>query len=206
MTEYDILGRVKRQSVPTEVDANFDPTGDDQTRGWLWTHQRYDWMGRVVRKIATDGDPNAPENDSDVLISYAGCGCAGGLVTTIEGELVPRTDGTSGNARRKQKVYQDILGRTFKTETYNWNGTVYSTSLASFNERDQVLRSRQYAGDTSSTTFQDTTVTFDGHGRMASSHRPEQRDNSNNLKYTTYNYNADDSISSVTDGRGAVTV
>lgn len=81
-TEYDILGRVKRQSVPTEVDANFDPTGDDQTRGWLWTHQRYDWMGRVVRKIATDGDPNALENDSDVLISYAGCGCAGGLETT----------------------------------------------------------------------------------------------------------------------------
>lgn len=118
---------------------------------------------------------------------------------------MPRTDGISGNARRKQKAYQDILGRTFKTETYNWNGTVYSTSLASFNERDQVLRSRQFEGDASSTTFQDTTATFDGHGRMATSHRPEQRDSSNNLKYTTYNYNADDSISSVTDGRGAVT-
>lgn len=219
IVEYDILGRTKRSSVPTEISVpnvnnpdSWVPAGDDD-RGldgngnpiWLWTHQRYDWMGRVVRRIATDGDPNALENDSDVLISYAGCGCAGGLETTIQGELVPRTDGTSGNARRKQKVYQDMLGRTFKTETYNWNGTVYSTSLASFNERDQVLRSRQFEGDTSSTTFQDTTATFDGHGRMASSHRPEQRDSSNNLKYTTYNYNADDSISSVTDGRGAVT-
>src|SRR5690606_35673283 len=109
--EYDILGRVKRQSVPTEVDSSWNPTGDDY-RGmdgsdyiWLWTVQKYDWMGRVVRKINTDGvDSGTLENDSDVLISYEGCGCAGGLETTILGELVPRDD-TTGNARRKQKVY-----------------------------------------------------------------------------------------------------
>ncbi|MBX3297465.1 MAG: discoidin domain-containing protein [Acidobacteria bacterium] len=201
VTEYDILGRVKRQSVPTEVDANFDPTGDDQTRGWLWTHQRYDWMGRVVRKIATDGDPNALENDSDVLISYAGCGCAGGLETTIQGELVPRTDGTSGNARRKQKVYQDILGRTFKTETYEWDGsTVYSTSTAQFNGRDQVILGRQYAGDTSSTTFQDTTATFDGHGRLRAQHVPQQDANT----YTAFEYYPDDRLHTKTDARGAI--
>jgi YD repeat-containing protein len=40
---------------------------------------------------------------------------------------------------------------------------------------------------------------------MATSHKPEQRDNSDNLKYTTHAYNPDDSILSVTDGRGAVT-
>ncbi|MGQ0542977.1 MAG: hypothetical protein ACT4O9_14165 [Blastocatellia bacterium] len=49
------------------------------------------------------------------------------------------------------------------------------------------------------------TATFDGHGRLKTSHRPEQRDTSNNLKYTTYNYNPDDSISNETDARGAVT-
>jgi hypothetical protein len=43
-------------------------------------------------------------NDSDVLISYDGCGCAGGQITTIQSELVPRDD-TSGNARRLQKIY-----------------------------------------------------------------------------------------------------
>lgn len=48
-------------------------------------------------------------------------------------------------------------------------------------------------------------MSYDGHGRLASSHKPEQRDNSNNLKYTTYNYRADDSILNVTDGRGAAT-
>ena len=85
ITEYDVLGRVARQSVPTEVDGSWDPAGDDYARGYLWTHQRYDWMGRVVRKINTDGDPQQSENDSDIFITYEGCGCAGGLITTIEG-------------------------------------------------------------------------------------------------------------------------
>ncbi|MGD9631093.1 MAG: hypothetical protein AB7V18_17790 [Pyrinomonadaceae bacterium] len=83
-------------------------------------------------------------NDSDVLILYEGCGCAGGLVTTVEGELVPRTDPTGGNARRRQKSYADILGRTFKTETYEWDGTtVYSTVLQSFDGADRPVRTRQ---------------------------------------------------------------
>jgi len=30
-----------------------------------------------------------------VLIAYEGCGCAGGLETTILGELVPKDDGDS---------------------------------------------------------------------------------------------------------------
>ncbi len=74
LTEYDILGRVKRQSVPTEVDESWNPTGDDTA--FLWTVQKYDWMGRVVRKINTDGTDSRTLNDSDVLISYAGCGRA----------------------------------------------------------------------------------------------------------------------------------
>jgi hypothetical protein len=103
--------------VPTEVDSNLDPTGDDATRGGLWTHQRYDWMGRVVRRIATDGDPQLSANDSDVFISYEGCGCAGGLVTTVEGERVPVL-GTQNCARQKQKAYEDVLWRMWKTETF----------------------------------------------------------------------------------------
>ena len=93
VTEYDILGRVSHQSVPVEVDGSWQPAGDDYTRGWLWTFQKYDWMGRVIRKIATDGDPQQSANDSDVFISYEGCGCAGGLVTTIEGEEIKEYDG-----------------------------------------------------------------------------------------------------------------
>ena len=46
-----------------------------------------------------------------------------------------------------------------------------------------------------------TTATFDGHGRLKSKHIPQQDANA----VTTYNYNLDNSISSVTDARGAVT-
>lgn len=55
VTEYDILGQVRRQSVPTEIGSDWTPTGDDFVRDWLWTYQKYDWKGRVTRKINTDG-------------------------------------------------------------------------------------------------------------------------------------------------------
>ncbi len=83
-----------------------------------------------------------------------------------------------------------------------------------FNGRDQVIQTVQTdLGPTPTptatptptpSTVQTTTATFDGHGRLASTHRPEQRDGST-LKYTTYSYNQDDSIQTVTDARGAVT-
>ena len=195
---------MKKQSVPTEVDSNFEPTGDDATRGYLWTHQKYDWKGRVVRKINTDGIDQTTLNDSDIIISYEGCGCAGGQITTIESERVPY--GTSSFGRRKQKVYEDTLGRSWKTESFDWDGsTVYSTQTQLFDGRDQAVRTRQYSGTDSSSTYQDYTAEYDGFGRVESSHKPEQRNDSNTLKYTTYTYNLDDSIQSTTDGRGVVT-
>jgi YD repeat-containing protein len=138
----------------------------------------------VTRQINTDG--------TDKLFSYEGCGCAGGQVTTIQGEAL-------AEGRRKQKVYEDILGRTYKTETLNWDGSVYSTSKSFFNGRDQVTLARQYAGADNSSTFQDTTMTYDGHGRLKTNHRPEQDANT----ATTYNYYNDDRIQQVVDARGA---
>ncbi|MEP6850897.1 MAG: hypothetical protein ABI999_18715, partial [Acidobacteriota bacterium] len=201
--EYDILGRVARQSVPTEVNSSWTATGDDST--FLWTYQKYDWKGRIVRKINTDGTDSSTLNDTDVLISYEGCGCAGGQVTTVEGELVPRTDGTSGSVRRKQMMYQDILGRSYKTETYNWNGSVYSTIVNKYNGRDQVLQTTQYDGTTSSGTHQETTAAYDGFGRLSSSHKPEQQNSDTTAAYTTYAYNLDDSLATLTDARGTAT-
>ena len=69
MIEYDKLGRVLRSSVPTEINSAWTPAGDDAA-GWLWNSQEYDWKGRTTREINTDG--------TDRLISYDGCGCAGG--------------------------------------------------------------------------------------------------------------------------------
>ena len=149
LAEYDILGRAFRSTVPTEISVSgntWTPAGDDD-RGvvnnnpvWLWTSAEYDWQSRVTREINTDG--------TDRLYSYEGCGCAGGQVTTIQSELVPRDDQPTVNARRIQKVYQDILGRTEKTEVMNWSGTtVYTTTVNTFNGRDQITNTRQYAGD-----------------------------------------------------------
>lgn len=211
LIEYNILGQVKRETVPTDVSSTWVPSGDDYrgTSGgdyiWLWNSFEYDWKGRVTKQTNTDG--------TDKLFSYAGCGCAGGQVTTIKGEITSAID-VAGNMqttkRRTQKIYQDILGRTVKTEVWDLDGggsAPYSTVKNTFNARDQVTQIRQYSGADTSSTYQDTTMSYDGHGRLSMRHLPENFDanNSNAATYTTYTYNADDSVATMTDPRGAVT-
>ena len=129
-----------------------------------------------------------------------------GQVTTA----VDASGNTQTTKRRTQKSYEDILGPTYKTEVWDLdgigigsNGTPYSTTNVMFNGRDQILSS--VITDSSSTLnpqpHQDTTATYDGHGRLATKHIPQQ----NTSTSTAYSYNADDSISTVTDARGAMT-
>ncbi len=196
LVEYDILGRVKRQSVPTEINSNWTPSGDDSIYpNFLWTSQEYDWNNRPIREINTDG--------TDKLISYNGCGCAGGQVTTIQSELVPRDDVPNEMKRRKQMVYSDILGRTYKTESYKWDGTtLYSAQISTFNAADQVINAEEQDHTNSLTVVtQNTTMTYDGFGRLKTQHRPEQNANTN----TVYNYLADGRVHSMVDARGAIT-
>jgi len=202
LTEYDILGRVKRATVPTEVDSGWNPDGDDSA--FLWNSNEYDWMGRVVRKIATDGADSPTPNASDVFITYAGCGCAGSLVTTIKGEeIIEKTWNESSPTslgRRTQKLYQDILGRTIKSEIMEWDGTTpYLTTETSFNGRDQALTVEQTDEDAEVT--QTTTMSYDGHGRLDEKHIPQQDAEAE----TSYGYNPDGSVSGVTDARGVIT-
>jgi YD repeat-containing protein len=199
LTEYDILGKIKRSTVPTEMNSSWNPFGDD-FRGydsnsepvWLWTSQEYDYKGRVTREINTDG--------TDKLISYNGCGCAGGQITTIQGELVSREDLPNQTARRTQKIYSDILGRTYKSEVLNWNGSIYSSSTTIFNGADNPTVSRQFEGNAIlNIPHQTTTTTCDGFGRLKTRHLPQQELN----KSTVYNYNVDNSVQNITDARGA---
>lgn len=202
-TVYDTMGRTIRTSNPTETSASGAPSqwataGDDAAAGWIYIEQTYDWKGRPLVTTNQDGTTKTA--------SYAGCGCAGGEVVTLtdEGTL------ESGNAKkRQQKIYSDVLGREWKTEILNWDGTgpfgtgpnntVYSATVNTYDVRDQVTQVRQYAGAEGSTTFQETTITFDGFGRLKTRHAPEQDTN----KVTTWSYNPDDSIQTVTDARGA---
>ncbi|MGE3467097.1 MAG: hypothetical protein AB7J13_09200, partial [Pyrinomonadaceae bacterium] len=211
LVEYDILGRVKRQTVPTEINSSWNPAGDDY-RGmngseyiWLWTSREYDWKGRPVKTVPTD---STGTDGKETIIEYVGCGCAGGQITTVKGPVTTAVDvsGTTQTAKRRwQKAYEDTIGRTYKTEILDLDGaSVYSTVKTKFNSRDQPTLISEYEGADSSSTYQDTIMTYDGHGRLKTSHKPEQRDGST-LKYTTYNYNPDDSILNVTDARGAMT-
>jgi len=114
--------------------------------------------------------------------------------------------------RRTQKIYSDALGRKWKIEVLNWDSSVYSTTVTVYNARDEITNMKQYAGsapaDASSTnaaascptpTCQETTLIYDGYGRLQSRHMPEQ----NAGTATVYEYNADDTLHKATDARGA---
>jgi len=76
------------------------------------------------------------------------------------------------------------------------------------NDYDEV-RDSDFSGAEGSGTYQETTMTYDGYGRPQSKHVPEQQaepNNSASTDYTTWIYNNDDTIHSVTDARGASSV
>ncbi len=220
LVHYDAMGRAVKQSNPTETSITisiprvpilpygWEPTGDDAPpagNGWVYTQQSYDWKGRP--RITTN--PSVTGNPADTTTSeavYNGCGCAGGEEVTLTDEGT--IDGGVAK-RREQKIYSDVLGRTVKTETFNWEGgTVYSTVVNTYNARDQLTLVRQYQGNDQSSVYQDTTLDYDGHGRLQHRHLPEQQLDSNNsasTDRTTWDYNPDDTIQRVTDARGAIT-
>ncbi len=208
---YDNMGRVSKQSNPAETSLstvsltmpvypyNWQPAGDDDPNnggaGWIDSSQTYDWKGRPRVTTNTDGTTKSA--------SYGGCGCAGGEVVTLtdEGTLV-----NSQPQHRQQRIYSDVVGRTAKTEVLNWDSTVYATTVNSYNARDQVTQVRQYQGTDQSGVYQDTTMSYDGYGRLQTKHVPEQQvdpNNSSSTDHTTWAYNPDETIHSVTDARGA---
>ncbi|HYX29184.1 MAG TPA: RHS repeat-associated core domain-containing protein [Pyrinomonadaceae bacterium] len=164
---YDNMGRVIEQSSPAEVDSSWVPAGDD-VAGWSRTQQTFDWKGRPLQTTNPDGTTQ--------VLSYGGCGCAGGEVTTVQDE--------KGRQRRYTK---DSLGRLATVEEMIWNtGNVYATTTYSYNARDQIIGINQ-AGQTRS-------FDYDGHGRLKTRTTPEQG-------ATNYTYYDDDTTHIVTDAR-----
>jgi YD repeat-containing protein len=187
-TIYNQLGQAWKVSNPTEVNSAWAPSGDD-IAGMYYTQQSYDWKGRPL--VTTNPDGTTKE------ASYAGCGCAGGEVVTLTDE---GTIDAGVAKRRQQKVYSDVLGRAVKTEILNWQGgSVYSAAVTTYNARDQVTQVREYAGAEGSGPYQDTTMTYDGYGRIKTKHVPEHVSGT----AVTWNYNADDTVQSTTDPRGS---
>jgi YD repeat-containing protein len=199
---YDKMGRLAAQSNPTEITGAGVPAGDDdpsnpngQGHGFVYTHYTYDWKGRPLLTI----NPSTTVNPNDVTYkeaSYEGCGCAGGGVMTLtdEGTVV-----NGQNVARRQKIYSDVLGRQWKTEVLNWDGSVYSSRVLAYNVRDQITSAKQYQGPESSGIYQEETQTHDGYGRLATRKSPVE------TTPTTYIYYENDKPQTVTDARGITT-
>jgi len=147
ITGYDVMGRTKDRSNPTEMTASWFAAGDDAATGFVWTTQTYDWMGRPL--VTTNPDGSTREN------TYGGCGCAGGDQTTVRDEQ-----------GRRKRYTKDVLARLIKTEELNWDQTVYSTTNYTYNVRDQLTNSNQQG--------QARSFTYDGYGRLATRTTPEQ--------------------------------
>ncbi|MDT4967431.1 MAG: hypothetical protein QOJ64_2168 [Acidobacteriota bacterium] len=180
--DYDKMGRLWRQSNPTEMDGNWVAAGDDQTTNWLYATQEYDWKGRPT--ITKNTDTTQKTN------TYTGCGCAGGDISVM-------TDETN----RKQQVTRDILGRDWKIEAFKDDGSIYSTTINNYNALDQVMSVQVYDGAAASNgscpdnTCQQTSMDYDGYGRLNSRKLPQQ------TRATTYSYYPDDTLNTVTDAR-----
>ncbi len=215
---YDVMGRVFKTSNPTETDVggatpfDWNTDGDDALAGWIFSEQTYDWKGRPL-VTTTPSVTSNPAQTTTRTASYAGCGCAGDQVVTLTDE---GTKVGVDTKKRQRKIYSDVLGRIVKTEILNWDGagpngtggTVYSTITTTYNARDQITFVREYAGTSSSTTFQETVISYDGFGRLKTQHSPNQKvdpSNSASSDHTTWNYNSDDTIQSVVDARGVIT-
>jgi len=183
-TAYDLLGRVSRQYNPTEIDGSWNPAGDDSA-GRVYNEQTYDWKGRPLETTKPDGTIS--------YASYDGCGCAGGgfITLTDEGTLV-----NGVTQARQQRVYADVLGRQGKTEVLNWDGTVYSARVLTYNARDQIISAKQYQGTDQSGVYQEETEDYDAYGRLKTRKAPVQ------ATATTYTYYSNDKPETVTDARG----
>lgn len=192
---YDIAGRVSAQTRPTEANGLWTPAGADAA-GWDWTTTSYDWKARPL--LVTN--PGSPATTKEFL--YGGCGCAGGDVTVVRDEV-----------GRRQKLTRDALGRTVKMQDLSIQSKsvalsyladesdVYRTALISYNVLDQEAETQALVGkaETDPNKIQKTTNTYDGHGRLKTKHVPMQAAGT----FTAYTYNADDTVETVTDARGA---
>ena len=182
---YDNMGRLAQQSNPTEIDANWSPAGDDQTNGYVWKQQAYDWNSRPTITTNTDGTQR--------IVEYSSCGCAGGAEVTVKDE------GQTVNGvlqRRKQKTTHDVFGRAFKQQAFEWDtATIYSTTISTFNVRDQATNVKQHEG--ASGTYQEILMSYDGHGRLQTRKYPIE------TGATTFTYYNDDRPQTITDARGA---
>jgi YD repeat-containing protein len=175
--KYDIMGRPWKQSNPTEFTPNAT------TKVWDAAGDDVNVGWQYTTQTYDWNDRPLVTTNSDTTTrtnAYGGCACAGG-------EKVTTTD-----ERGRKKVYiQDSLGRLKEVQELYLDGTtVYASTSYSYDALDRLVKINQ--------TGLERTFEYDGHGRLSKRTTPEQGQ-------TTYLYNKDDTVQSVTEARGVVT-
>jgi RHS repeat-associated protein len=153
------------------------------TAGWVPTGDDADGWSWTTQTYDWQGRPLLTTNPdgSTTETTYGGCGCAGGEVVTTRDER-----------GRRKRYTKDALGRLKQVEEMYWVGeTPYSTTVYDYNARDQLTSINQ-AG------LPPRRMEYDGHGRLSARVTPEQG-------RTTYVYDSDDRVQTMTDARGATT-
>ncbi len=193
---FDAMGRVVQSSNPTEINGSWAPTGDD-SGGYIWSQQSYDWKGRP--KITTNQDGSTKQYD------YGGCGCTGEATVTVTDEVGRKT-------RQISDAFLDNTMQVNKTEVLAMDGvTVYATTATvqkPLERKSYVIQaagpttdySACAAGNCNSATRQQTTTTYNGLGQVSQRQLPQQ---SGTTLYSAYTYYADGSLQTSTDARGA---
>jgi hypothetical protein len=136
---FNNMGQMVQWTNPTEMDGGWNVAGDDAPpagNGWVSASRTYDWQGRP--RVTTYPDSTTTE------LTYGGCGCAGGVAVTSRDQR-----------GRLKRLTHDALGRLAKVEELDYNSSVISTAVYTYNAREQVERVRHHQG--TSGAYQDRT-------------------------------------------------
>lgn len=177
---FDAVGRPTQTSNAIAINSDWTPRDEDATPvglGWIYTTTTYDELNRPT--IITRPDSNT------VQYSYAGCGCAGGLTTTVTDER-----------GKKTQTVADFAGRLLEARELNAAGTsTYSKAAYVYDEMNRLTQINH--SGTTSTQIQTRSFAYDGYSRKQSETTPE----GGTMSYT---YKGNDLVETTTDARGKV--
>jgi RHS repeat-associated protein len=181
-TIYDSLGRAVKVSNPYRTTAA-------ETDGW--TRTIFDLGGRVIQVATFSGAYNNPPPDSSTNSNWTGT-----AFTTYSGEQTTVKD--QADKQRLSKI--DALGRLIQIDELNESGSLYATTLYSYDARGNLLTVNQ--------SGQTRRFAYDGLSRLIRAKNPEQDASSNSVFLyngldwsVKYEYDASSNLTAKTDTR-----
>lgn len=181
---YNAQGNLSDQSNVTAMNGGWTPIDEDAGTGWLFQNYQYDGQGRVIQLTHVDS--------TTYNAMYAGCGCAGATVTTVDErgcKVETKTDFLGRLSTAKEIAGSDSYG----------NPTYLNAATYTYDVLGRLSLIEVGGGYGTYTNVKQTrTFSYDDYGRLASETTPE-------AGTVSYSYNANDQLATKTDARGKVT-